>query len=81
MRSQRREEGSRGYLRIGCMPLSLSTPEVGGCEGGCETPFEKYVPAMFWTYFMVINVHVCPSALILGGVFYMGAVFATVLAK
>jgi coatomer subunit beta len=53
--------------------------EVGGCEGGCETPFEKYVPAVFGSYFMVIDNRVSPSALILGGDFFTGAVLATAL--
>jgi hypothetical protein len=39
--------------------------EVGGCEGGCETTFENYVPAVSWSI-VVIDVRVSPSALILG---------------
>jgi hypothetical protein len=42
MRSRRREEAEGA-----CGWDEHDNCEVRGCEGGCETPFEKYAPAVF----------------------------------
>jgi hypothetical protein len=50
-----------------CIPAQwMAASEVGDWEGGCETTFEKYTPAISWSI-VVIDVCVSLSALMLGG--------------
>jgi coatomer subunit beta len=60
---------------------STTTAKLEAVKAAAKPPLRSMFPSDSWSYCTVIDVRVFPSALILGGDFFTGAVLATALAK